>query len=143
MGYGVHECKTDGTKSVIVLFGETPCEYVHSHFKADGTCYSHSHVCLDSSCGSNCAKTGCTHSHLHNSKCCHTTVYVLSADQQFSNSQTTATEDLPSLLFPYFNDSLLYCLQSCSYVKVEQFLEKDEAVDYGPDNLSLFSQFRI
>jgi len=44
MGYGVHRCTADGTASLILLFGESPCEYVHSHMDGHGNTYTHSHA---------------------------------------------------------------------------------------------------
>lgn len=105
MGYGVHRCTTDGTASLILMFGESPCEYVHSHVDEHGNAYIHSHApemhdqaCCHghhADCGSDhwdsCSahhsgeqhEEGCA-SHNHEQEhggCCSTDVYVLTQDQ--------------------------------------------------------------
>ena len=81
MGYGVHKCDAEGTASLILLFGETPCEYVH---------HPDSHTCSH----------GCTHHHddeQHTGEhshegCCSTSVYVLTHDQ---NTNDSSQWDIP------------------------------------------------
>lgn len=96
MGYGIHECKRDGTRDVIVLFGETPCEYIHSHVDGQGHLYSHTHhaksciACVgDSSCACcgeipDTGENGAAVYH-HDGNCCHTTVYSITHDQTLEN----------------------------------------------------------
>lgn len=90
MGYGVHKCNAEGTASLILLFGETPCEYVHSHTDSNGNTYTHAHHPDDHSCSH-----GCTHHHgdaqQHEEEhshegCCSTSVYVLTHDQNTNDS---------------------------------------------------------
>lgn len=106
MGYGIHECTHDGTKDVVVLFGETPCEYVHSHIDENGHIYTHSHAAgahgVDCDCAScadiascSCGGDHSDGSYLHNGNCCTTTVFALSHDQV--NSQNTLAEVLPAV----------------------------------------------
>ena len=76
MGYGVHKCASDGTASLILLFGETPCEWVHSHIDDEGNCYTHAHNPAE--------HHGCCHhgeEQEHDDDCCSTSVYVLTHDQ--------------------------------------------------------------
>ena len=89
MGYGVHKCNAEGTASLILLFGETPCEYVHSHTDSNGNTYTHAHHPGNHSCSH-----GCTHhpddqhhtdEHNHED-CCSTSVYVLTHDQNTNDS---------------------------------------------------------
>lgn len=81
MGYGIHQCAFEGSNDVILLFGETPCEYVHAkkedarecrccpvHISADGTC-----------CG------------VAHDGCCTTETFVLSQDQVNSNNDFDQT----------------------------------------------------
>lgn len=105
MGYGVHRCTTDGTASLILLFGESPCEYVHSHVDEHGNTYTHSHApgMHDQACshghhgdcgqghGEGCSahhsgehhEGGCAghHHEQEHDGCCSTDVYVLTQDQ--------------------------------------------------------------
>lgn len=84
MGYGVHKCSHDGTKNMIVLFGETPCNYAHSSNIA-----GNNPVACACSCG--CASADAdAESHEHDAGCCSTEVYVLTQDQV--NSQQTEVE---------------------------------------------------
>ena len=89
MGYGVHKCDAEGTASLVLLFGETPCEYVHSHTDSNGNTYTHAHLPGNHSCSH-----GCTHlpddqqhtdEHSHED-CCSTSVYVLTHDQNTNES---------------------------------------------------------
>lgn len=79
MGYGVHRCTADGTASLILLFGESPCEYVHSHMDEHGNTYTHSHAPGE--------HHNCTHHHGENGHegCCTTDVYMVSEDQTTSD----------------------------------------------------------
>lgn len=90
MGYGVHRCTTDGTASLILLFGESPCEYVHSHVDRHGNIYTHLHAPgeHDQACGHvhhGDGHDGCSAGHHHEGEhdgCCSTDVYVLTQDQK-------------------------------------------------------------
>lgn len=97
MGYGVHKCASDGTASLILLFGETPCEWVHSHIDDEGNCYTHAHNPAE--------HHGCCHhgeEQEHDDDCCSTSVYVLTHDQ-------TTQEDVQILVPSFFLiDSLFY-----------------------------------
>ncbi len=84
MGYGVHECKAEGTKDIIVLFGESPCEFVHTHNHTSGydnsSAHNHAHNAL-------CEKGCCNHhTMLHGAGCCKTTVYSATQDQQVKST---------------------------------------------------------
>lgn len=82
MGYGIHVCKHDGTQDVIVLFGETPCEFIHSHLDGTGYIYTHAHA---AAC--NC---GTDHTdYEHDENCCHTTVYSVTPDQTVADNITS------------------------------------------------------
>ena len=78
MGYGIHECSHDGTKVMMVLFGETPCEIAHSE---GGN--THERKCV-------CCRYDDSGSVSHDSECCNTEVYVLTSDQVTSSG----TEDI-------------------------------------------------
>lgn len=97
MGYGVHKCATDGSASLILLFGETPCEYVHSHMDEEGNCYTHAHNPVDhhGCCGHGDESE-------HDDDCCSTSVYVLTHDQ--------TTQEDAQILVPSVSliDSLFY-----------------------------------
>lgn len=106
MGYGVHKCTSDGTASLILLFGESPCEYVHTHVDEHGNSYTHSHApgkheeaCghghHEGECGGHHGNgcgghhtaghhdgscVGAGHAEEHDG-CCSTDVYVLTHDQ--------------------------------------------------------------
>ena len=83
MGYGVHECSHNGTKNMMVLFGESPCE--HSHSKARAQKCSKCKCCA--CCGSAKSAEGSAE---HGGKCCTTEVYVLTQDQV--NSQNASVD---------------------------------------------------
>ncbi len=78
MGYGVHRCTADGTASVILLFGETPCEYVHSH--------------MNECCGNHGCSQECDAAR-HSSDCCSTNVYVLTEDQNIGQDNISVSLD--------------------------------------------------
>lgn len=83
MGYGVHECSLDGTKNMMVLFGESPCEYAHSR--------ANEQKCGKCKCCACCGSSQSSEeSHDHDGKCCTTEVYVLTQDQV--NSQNTSVD---------------------------------------------------
>ncbi len=111
MGYGIHECTHDGTKDVVVLFGETPCEYIHSHIDGDGHIYVHSHnpaahgaCALSADSPRSCRSCGCEGkwTYKHDDNCCHTTVYSITHDQTI--------EDNADIVVPcvYIDFALLY-----------------------------------
>ncbi len=104
VGYGVHECTAEGTKDIVLLIvGESPCEYVHTHAHADGCCssahnHAHSAVCESGHCNHH------THAMIHNSGCCKTTVYSATHDQQVKT--TVMDFQAPSFdLMNYLSDA--------------------------------------
>ena len=89
MGYGVHKCNAEGTASLILLFGEAPCEYVHSHTDSNGNTYTHAHHPGNHSCSHGCTHHPDDQQHTdeHNHEdCCSTSVYVLTHDQNTNDS---------------------------------------------------------
>ena len=89
MGYGVHKCNAEGTASLILLFGETPCEYVHSHTDSNGNTYTHAHLPDSHSCSHGCTHHNDDHQHEEehgHEDCCSTSVYVLTQDQNTNDS---------------------------------------------------------
>lgn len=84
MGYGVHECVAEGTRNVILLFGESPCEFVHAHEHPEGCCCGHCSSDGHSDCTAH-VECGCNHHHaheaIHNAGCCKTTVFSGTQDQ--------------------------------------------------------------
>lgn len=95
MGYGIHECKHDGSKDVIVLFGETPCEYVHSHVDGHGYVYTHAHNPAQHKAETKqiqctCGQCGVADAYVHTGECCHTTVFSVSPDQTIEASANIA-----------------------------------------------------
>lgn len=119
MGYGIHECKHDGTRDVIVLFGETPCEYIHSHVDGKGRLYTHAHhttgctACAgDASCACcgemlDTGENGAAVYH-HDGNCCHTTVYSITHDQTLENDVDIAVS------YIYLNFAALHPLMFSS-----------------------------
>lgn len=87
MGYGVHRCTADGTASLILLFGESPCEYVHSHMDGHGNTYTHSHAPGEHHNCDGEHHHECTHNHGEDEHegCCTTDVYMVSEDQTTSD----------------------------------------------------------
>ena len=85
MGYGVHRCSVDGTASLILLCGEAPCEFAHSHTDSEEQACTHSHECSHSHSHNHCDS--------HNSDCCSTNVYVLTDDQNISDEGTAPAPD--------------------------------------------------
>lgn len=109
MGYGIHECKHDGTRDVIVLFGETPCEYIHSHVDGKGHLYTHAHhakSCTACACCGETPDTGepGTAVYHHDGNCCHTTVYSITHDQTLENDVDIAVS------YVYLNFAALHPL---------------------------------
>lgn len=80
MGFGVHKCASEGSASLVVLFGETPCEYVHSHVDADGNAFTHAHDPAEHH-DCSCHHYDCDSVEEHSGNCCSTSVYVLTHDQ--------------------------------------------------------------
>ncbi len=79
MGYGIHQCSLEGSNDIILLFGETPCEYVHSKDGGAGNCIcglEHQYQSEECAGGE------------HSNNCCSTETYVLSQDQVNSNNDT-------------------------------------------------------
>jgi len=96
MGYGVHKCSSEGTADVVLLFGETPCEYLHSHIDEHGRSYTHSHATC-----SHTSHTGYSHNHsdeesahVHGDECCSTNVYVLTQDQDTAEYNVTPAPEI-------------------------------------------------
>lgn len=92
MGYGIHECKHDGTRDVIVLFGETPCEYIHSHVDDTGHIFTHAHTACD-----------CGMDHVvyeHDGNCCQTTVYSVTTDQTVEDSNLSVQPSVKICFVP-------------------------------------------
>lgn len=94
MGYGIHECSHDGTKSMIVLFGETPCEIAHSGDKEA----SGNRKCT-------CCKMGVSGSLSHDEDCCNTEVYVLTHDQVNPSGTDDMNPEFVSLYISVENGS--------------------------------------
>ncbi len=86
MGYGIHECSYDGTKNIVLLFGETPCEIAHSSGLETGA----------GKC--KCCQTDASGSVSHDNECCNTEVYVLTQDQVTSSG----TEDINPMFASLF-----------------------------------------
>lgn len=99
MGYGVHECAKEGSRDVILLFGETPCEYLHSHLDEQGNIFTHAHEPEHS-----CSHKGCSHAK-HDSNCCHTLVYTVTSDQTVSDNSNLAafSANFISISTPVYN----------------------------------------
>ena len=97
MGFGVHRCTSDGSASVMLFFGNTPCAYAHSH----GEEGYHLHTCDADSAechhahgeneGHNCAGE---EAH-HDEDCCSTDVYVITHDQTITDENNFAAPLLP------------------------------------------------
>lgn len=79
MGVGVHKCATEGTASLIILYGDSPCSRAHSH--DEGECMHHhdGHSC--------CSHKEChsEESQEHSNDCCSTSVYVITPDQDLGS----------------------------------------------------------
>ena len=127
MGYGVHRCSTDGTASLILLFGETPCEFAHSHMDADGNCYTHSHAP-----GEQHHAEGCD-AHHHSDDCCSTNVYVLTEDQDVNIQENSFALDFhiidaaPAVQMQVLASVLAVFRQPVRYLKVLPHLEEVQA----------------
>lgn len=99
MGYGIHQCAFEGSNDVILLFGETPCEYVHSK---DGN------LCV---CGlSHTSQDGGCNGSAHDNGCCSTETYVLSQDQVSSTNDFDYT---PFFDYAYIAHNGFGCVDSC------------------------------
>ena len=127
MGYGVHRCSIDGTASLILLFGEAPCEFVHSHMDADGSCYTHSHAPGEQHHSDDCD------SHHHSDDCCSTNVYVLTEDQNISIQDNSFVPDYqiidaaPALQVQVLASVASVFRQTSHYLKVFPYLEQAQA----------------
>ncbi len=111
MGYGVHECSKSGSRDVILLFGETPCEYVHSHIDKHGHIYTHAHEASGCNCSNGCNHSAscnehtdcCSHEHetiTHDSNCCHTSVYTVTVDQTVSDNSNLLASSANFIFIP-------------------------------------------
>ena len=103
MGYGVHECSHDGTKNMMVLFGETPCEIAHQ-LSEDGT---RANVC-------SCCQSDLSDSASHNNECCNTEVYVLTHDQVTSSCSEDVNPVFASLYISVENGGSVVDLSNTS-----------------------------
>ena len=104
MGYGVHECAQSGSKDVILLFNETPCEYIHSH--GDD---SHSHDSGLCNCNHSEHDNNVTN---HDSSCCHTSIYSISVDYTVSDKSNLVVSFanfifIPTPIYGYSQQPLL------------------------------------
>lgn len=92
MGFGVHRCTSDGSASVMLLFGNAPCAYAHSHGEEGyhlHSCDAHSaedHRCAESECGGE--------EHHHTDDCCTTDIYVVTHDQTLTDDNNFAAPQL-------------------------------------------------
>lgn len=100
MGIGLHECQESNSRALILFFGESPCEYVHSHIDKEGHIYTHSHAPYSAEgniAHNHGTKAGCGCKehlsgeegfclHKHNAGCCKTTAFVLSHEQESQHS---------------------------------------------------------
>lgn len=133
MGYGIHECSVSGTKNMIVLFGESPCEYVHHGKKSQecscGSCCAGSHAGHSASKGEchteaihkleHCAEDNGLHGEEHDSNCCTTKTFVLSHDQINSQQYTYneySGDDTPDGGIMYACMPVAVCASSVSTV---------------------------
>lgn len=87
MGYGIHQCRLEGSSDVLVMFNMTPCEYAHSK-SAVQKCF-----CRVVQAESDGTGMG------HNDECCTTETYTSSTDQVNSNNDIDQT--------PFFDFSYL------------------------------------
>ena len=131
MGYGVHECSHDGTKNMMILFAETPCETAHSgENEASGS--RKCSCCIDAS-----------GSLSHNDDCCNTEVYVLTHDQVASSSTDDVNPVYASLYISVENGGSIIDLSNTSAfpgVVYSSGFTKCRAIS---DLHVAFSQFRI
>lgn len=110
MGFGVHRCTSDGSASVMLLFGNAPCAYAHSHgdegyhihtCDADTTESHHVHGDghnangEDNCSGHHCADSECGGPEDHHSEdCCSTDVYVVTHDQTLTDDNNMAVPQI-------------------------------------------------
>ena len=145
MGYGVHKCNAEGTASLILLFGETPCEYLHSHTDSNGNTYTHAHHPSGHTCSHGC-------SHHHNDEqhtgehshedCCSTSVYVLTHDQNTNDSSQWDVPQPQLLAAMLWNDAMPQVWNSCQMQSLQE--ECDDALLLQDDcMLAQLCTFRI
>lgn len=111
MGYGVHRCTADGSASLVVFLGESPCEWVHSHTDEDGNTYTHAHA-------PGHHHDGCSEDCGHDNNCCSTSVYVLTSPQDISDEMEVEAPSQFDFGFLHFTDLLLSCV-CCNPLAVE------------------------
>ena len=98
MGFGVHRCTSDGSASIMLLFGNAPCAYAHSH----GEEGYHLHTCDAASVHEHHDHEPCEEhdhhgqEHHHTEDCCSTDVYVVTHDQTLTDDNNFAAP-----LFPF------------------------------------------
>ena len=85
IGFGVHECSAKGTKHILLINSNKPCEQIHDHC----------------SCGSDSCSTK---KHSHN--CCTTEIHHL----EFAYDNTDTDFDIVMSCKPVTNDSPLFAL---------------------------------
>ena len=131
MGYGVHECSHEGTKNMMILFAETPCEIAHSgENEASGN--RKCSCCIDAS-----------GSLSHSDDCCNTEVYVLTHDQVASSCTDDVNPVYASLYISVENGGSIIDLSNTSAfpgVVYSSGFTKCRAIS---DLHVAFSQFRI
>lgn len=135
MGYGVHKCTSDGTASLILLFGESPCEYVHSHIDEHGNSYTHSHAPgehhgeCDGHHDGDCGHHHADGEHEHKG-CCSTDVYVVTEDQTASDDSFDLAPQMTLLASSSFGDiagSLLSSHPSSNAASILHLLHPKDA----------------
>ncbi|MDD2293117.1 MAG: hypothetical protein PHD07_02770 [Bacteroidales bacterium] len=109
MGFGIHECVTEGTKDLILMVGDTSCEAIHSHVHTHmhihtdtGVMHSHPHTCEghhhDGDDPDECEH--CDHEGIHNAHCCNTNVYIVT-DVQDGGNDNVEKVFLPEFTFEH------------------------------------------
>ena len=132
MGYGIHECSHDGTKNMMVLFAETPCEIAHKSSEeglAANRC--------------SCCQSDLTDSASHNNECCNTEVYVLTHDQVASSSAEDINPMFASLYICVENGGGIIDLSKHSAFPGVVYSTGFTKCTGIPDLHIAFSQFRI
>lgn len=79
VGVGIHECSAAGTRNVVIMLRDKPCELIHQH------CSCGSHHC---------------HSKAHSKKCCETHIHHLDHDYNVSHTDIN-TQSVLQVLIAY------------------------------------------
>lgn len=144
MGFGLHECKCEGTKDLILMLGDTSCEAIHSHTHSHihtGCEHPHSHP---HTVGCHHGEEGCSccddHISEHGGNCCDTSIYVVSADQDGGkNSVANVTVPVYTLEHSFFSIH-----NYSSDLTAELYYDADPPlILYGEDALSSISVWRL